>query len=96
MNEEMLITIVVSVIAAMTSTKAWDYWQKKLQLKAEQQKAALQDDNLLRDDLRKEVNYLRKALSEAQITIIELSTKLAEMTTRVEYLETEKQLKGAS
>tara|TARA_R100001082_G_C4347480_1_gene152951 strand:- start:380 stop:673 length:294 start_codon:yes stop_codon:yes gene_type:complete len=89
MNEQMIVTVVVSVLAALTSTKAWDFYKHKIQLSAERQKLEQKQDHLYRDDLRKEVQYLRRALSVAQEKITELSQNLAEMTVRVEFLEKE-------
>ena len=79
---EPVVTVLLSVIAAMTSTKAWSYYKTR-------QQSAIADKNLYRDDLRKEVGILRKALTEANEKITELAQKLAAMTVRVEFLENE-------
>jgi|7_EtaG_2_1085326.scaffolds.fasta_scaffold00184_9 TolA-binding protein len=79
---ESVVTVLLSVIAAMTSTRAWNYYKTR-------QRVALADKNLYRDDLRKEVGTLRKALTEANEKITELAQKLAAMSVRVEFLENE-------
>ena len=78
MTSDQLITILLSVIAALSSTKAWDFW-----------KAKSENNNLYRDDLRKEVTTLREKLDEATLKILQLTEKLSAMTVRIEFLETE-------
>ena len=75
---ESIATILISVIAALTSAKAWDFWKHRLK-----------DNNLYRDDLRKEVTELRLKLAEANDMIMDLTRQVAEMTVRVEFLEKE-------
>ena len=104
MDEMSLVTIVTSVIAALGGTQAWEYYQKRAELKAEQKRETAmseQDErNLYRDDLRKEVRELRQKVEtlnaeknvEAQqflTRINDLSQELAAMRVRVEFLERE-------
>ena len=82
------------------SAKGWEYWQaKRADTKAQDEQERL-DTHLYRDDLRKEVTRLReenvalyakrdKEIQEHAEAIADLKAKLAEMTTRVEYLEKE-------
>jgi len=96
MSVEMIATIALSVVAALTSAKAWEFWKHRLALKTEQRAQAQLEQNLYRDDLRKEVSELRIKLEEANDRIVDLTRKLAEMVMRVEFLEHENQsLKGA-
>ena len=80
MTSEQFVTILISVIAALSSAKAWEFW-----------KSRSEDSNLYRDDLRKEVGVLREKLDEAHLKILQLAEKLSAMTVRVEFLETENQ-----
>ena len=75
---ESIATILISIVGAMTTAKAWDYYKHRVQ-----------DKNLYRDDLRKEVTDLRLQLAEANDMIMDLTRQLAEMTIRVEFLEKE-------
>lgn len=99
LNSE-LITIVLAVITALTSTKAWDYWQKKQTLVAEEKKSEKDETHLYRDDLKVEVSRLRTELiglygkredelKNLQKEISELREQLATFKTRVEFLEKE-------
>tara|TARA_R100000458_G_C8227107_1_gene209849 strand:- start:94 stop:360 length:267 start_codon:yes stop_codon:yes gene_type:complete len=78
MTSDQLITVLLSVIAALSSTKAWEFW-----------KARSDDNNLYRDDLRVEVTTLREKLDEATLKILQLTEKLSAMTVRIEFLEAE-------
>ena len=78
MTSDQLITVLLSVIAALSSTKAWEFW-----------KARSVDNNLYRDDLRVEVTTLREKLDEATLKILPLTEKLSAMTVRIEFLEAE-------
>lgn len=89
MTSDQLITVIISVIAALTSAKAWDFWKhRSIETTAEK--------NLYRDDLRKEVQTLREKLDEAHLRLLQLAEKLSAMTVRVEFLEAENlELKSA-
>lgn len=81
MTSEQFVTILISVIAALSSAKAWEFWKNRSQ-----------ESNLYRDDLRKEVSVLREKLDEAHLKILQLAERLSAMTVRVEFLETENTL----
>ena len=92
---ETIATIALSVIGALSSAKAWEFYKHRLALKSELQAQKQQDMNLHRDDLRKEVSDLRAKLEIANDKIVGLSKRLAEMVVRVEFLEAENhQLRG--
>tara|TARA_Y100000004_G_C8817954_1_gene370606 strand:- start:239 stop:574 length:336 start_codon:yes stop_codon:yes gene_type:complete len=97
-----LLTVVASIVMALTSTAAWEFWKKKLstdkQLKDEEQK----ETHLYRDDLREEVKGLRKKLGDLYSSrekelkalreqISDLREELATFKTRVTFLERENQ-----
>tara|TARA_Y100001963_G_scaffold150201_1_gene230953 strand:+ start:353 stop:652 length:300 start_codon:yes stop_codon:yes gene_type:complete len=86
---ESIVTIVLSILGALTSTKAWEYWKHRNEMKAEQKLVDQKESNLYRDELRKEVSDLRQRLDSANLKIVELTKRLAEMAVRVEFLERE-------
>tara|TARA_R110000824_G_scaffold369206_2_gene558641 strand:+ start:4707 stop:4988 length:282 start_codon:yes stop_codon:yes gene_type:complete len=89
MSTDQIVTILISVIAALSSAKAWEYWKHR----SEETQA---DKNLYRDDLRKEVQTLREKLDEAHLKLLQIAEKLSAMSVRVEFLEAENlELKGA-
>jgi predicted RNase H-like nuclease (RuvC/YqgF family) len=98
--DETIVTVVASIIGTLGSAKAWEYYSTRAALKKEERLAQQQDNNLYRDDLRKEVERLRleikKAYADKEAETVELrneirklSEELAEMRVRVEFLEKE-------
>ena len=97
---EELITVAIAVVTAITSSKAWDFWNRKQTLAEKKEKESKEDKNLYRDELREEVKILRKELidsyskreeefSKLQTEISDLKEELASFKTRVEFLEKE-------
>lgn len=94
---ETIVTIVVSLIAGLTSAKAWDFWRHKIAIQAELEREETAENNVYRDDLRLEVSDLRTKLEQANERIMDLTKRLASMVTRVEFLEKENlNLKGVA
>lgn len=99
MNQD-LITVGLAVVTALSSTKAWEYWQQRSTDKQKERESASAETHLYRDDLRKEVSRLRSELQnvyvqrenelkELNAAIAELREQLATFKTRVEFLEKE-------
>jgi len=95
-----IITIIVSIVGALSSAKAWEYWQKKQLIKQQNKEEEDKHTHLYRDDLRLEVQRLRNELvglyekRESELTalqkeIADLREQLAAFKTRVEFLEKE-------
>tara|TARA_B100001123_G_C15330890_1_gene1031172 strand:+ start:1398 stop:1727 length:330 start_codon:yes stop_codon:yes gene_type:complete len=95
-----LLTVLIAVASALTSTKAWDFWSKRQALLRKKEIETKEDTHLYRDDLREEVKRLRTELIELytkreqeltalQEEISELREQLATFKTRVEFLEKE-------
>jgi len=94
MLDQGAITIIVTIITTLGGAKAWEYYQKKLELKREDQKEDKKNDNLYRDDLRERVAVLEGKLEDGRgdkdkllEAIAELKMSLAECKTRIEFLE---------
>lgn len=103
MENSDILTVVITLIGALTSAKAWEYYQKKQVVKQEESQQKLAETHLYRDDLRNEVARLRVKLEESykkkqveiqalQDQIAELREQLATFRTRVEFLEKENEL----
>ena len=99
-NWEHIATIVVTLIGAASSERAWRYWQNKQQAAIEDKNIQREDQNMYRDDLREEVKRLRndmiklyaerdKERVETNTAIADLREQLAVFKTRVEHLEKE-------
>lgn len=93
-------TIVVTLIGALSSERAWRYFHSKREDAKEDKQIEREDQNLYRDDLRKEVERLRndmvalyaerdKERKEYAEQFAELKAQLAMFKTRVEHLENE-------
>jgi len=93
-------TIVLTLIAALSSERAWRYWQKKQTVAVEEKQEDRKDQNLWREDLRIEVERLRTELvalydardkerREMAENLADIREQLASFRTRVEYLEKE-------
>ena len=102
MDQTTVLTVLASVIAALSSTKAWDYYAKRAEKHDIEKIEEDKEKNLYRDDLREEVSKLREELKAAykekeeqmvkfQEEITELAQELAAMKVRVEFLEKENQ-----
>lgn len=100
MNLEHFVTVIVTLIGALSSERAWRYFQNKRTDAQQDKNIAREDQNLYRDDLRKEVSRLRddmvKLYSERDQErkdyaqqFADLKEQLAVFRTRVEHLEKE-------
>lgn len=95
-----VVTVIVSIIGALTSAQAWNFWLKKQNDKKEKEQALIMEKDNQRDDLRNEVQTLKKEikelyikreqeLKEMQNKIIDLTQQLSAFKIRVEFLEKE-------
>ncbi len=97
---EHLGTMVVTLIGALSSERAWRYFHSKREDAKEDKAIEREDQNLYRDDLRSEVSRLRDDMvklyaerdeerKEYANQFAELKEQLAVFKTRVEHLERE-------
>lgn len=96
MENDSLITIVITLLTVLGSAGAWKFYESKLKLKHKIDTQNKEEHVLFREDLRDRVIRLEKKLAEAykekeelQKQILELKTKLTEYMVRLEYLEKE-------
>lgn len=89
-----LITIVITIITTLGGAKAWEFYQKKLELNREDEREDKQNSLMYRDDLRERVAILETKLEDSQgdkekliASLGELKTALAECKVRIEFLE---------
>ena len=94
--DNQIITLIGTFIVALTGTKAWDYYQKRLETKRQEKLGEQKETHLYRDDLGERVAVLEHKLDESHkeresllVEIKELSEKLAAMTVKIEFLERE-------
>ena len=95
-TESIIVTIVLSVITALSSNRAWEYYKHKLI-------SGSADRDKFRQTLQSQIEKMDKDLQNKQqeirklnILVTTLTEKLSAMTVRVEFLERENvQLKEA-
>lgn len=97
---EQIATVIVTLIGAVTSERAWRYWQNKHKASIDEKNIQRVDQNMYRDDLREEVKRLRNDMiklyaerdeerTSTNEAIADLREQLAIFKTRVEHLEKE-------
>ncbi len=91
-----LTTVIVTIVTVLFSAGAWKFYEKRIQLKSEQMKDKKDDQNLYRDDLRSRVRTLETLLKESseekdemRAQILSLTEEVAELRTKVAFLERE-------
>ena len=89
-------TVIVAVVTVLFSAGGWKFYETRMRLKNEKKKNEKDETNLYRDDLRKRVNKLEKLLEESsdekdtmRNQILDLTEEVAELRTKVEFLEKE-------
>jgi hypothetical protein len=95
-TESVIATIILSVITALSSSKAWDYYKQKLIAGTSGRDTF---HNTLKDQIKTMTDDLKQKEAEIKklnILVTNLAQKLSAMTVRVEFLEKENAvLKGA-
>jgi septal ring factor EnvC (AmiA/AmiB activator) len=96
MEFDNLTTIVVTLITVLFSAGAWKFYEKRMALKAEENKDDKNEQNIYRDDLRERVKKLEKLLAESsdekdkmREEILTLTREVSELRIKVEFLEKE-------
>tara|TARA_R110001599_G_scaffold140731_1_gene320921 strand:+ start:1228 stop:1533 length:306 start_codon:yes stop_codon:yes gene_type:complete len=91
-----LTTVIATIVTVLFSAGAWKFYEKRIQLKSEQMKDKKDDQNLYRDDLRSRVRTLETLLKESseekdemRAQILSLTEEVAELRTKVAFLERE-------
>ena len=84
---ESIYTVFITAITVLGSASAWRYYEKRADSKKEEEMQYRYD---CRDRITKLEALLEEASKEKEImrkTILDLSTKVAELTTKIEFLE---------
>lgn len=89
MDTNSISTVLITAITVLGSARAWSYYEKRALLKE-------RSDNYMKDDCRDRISKLEQLLEksssekdEMRTTILNLSSQVAELRVKVEYLETE-------
>jgi len=91
-----LTTVIVTLVTVLFSAGAWRFYEKKIKIKSEQMEGERTDQNMYRDDLRDRVKRLETLLNESseekdemRAQILGLTREVAQLTTKVKFLERE-------
>lgn len=89
MDTNSISTVLITAITVLGSARAWSYYEKRALLKE-------RSENYLKDDCRDRIVKLEQLLEksssekdEMRSTILNLSSQVAELRVKVEYLESE-------
>jgi 23S rRNA maturation-related 3'-5' exoribonuclease YhaM len=89
MGTESIYAVIISVVTVLGSTGAWRYYEKKAELKR-------QNDNFLHFDCRDRISKLEALLEDSskekekmRTIILELTKSVSELSVKVEFLERE-------
>ena len=89
-----LITIILAVISTLGGAKAWEFYQKKLEMNREEEKEDKKNSLMYRDDLRERVAILENKLEDSYndrekllASMGELKATIVEFKVRIEFLE---------
>lgn len=89
MDTNSISTVLITAITVLGSARAWSYYEKRALLKE-------RTDNYMKDDCRDRIVKLEQLLEksstekdEMRSTILNLSSQVAELRVKVEYLESE-------
>ena len=89
MSTESIYAVIISVVTVLGSTGAWRYYEKRAELKR-------QNDNFLHFDCRDRISKLEALLEDSskekekmRTIILELTKSVSELSVKVEFLEKE-------
>tara|TARA_B110000046_G_scaffold181264_1_gene213194 strand:- start:537 stop:845 length:309 start_codon:yes stop_codon:yes gene_type:complete len=88
MNEN-LTTIIITFLTVVTGAGAWKFYEFIVRNRREKEKEVLTEQTVYRDDLKKRVEILQKDKDAYQKTILDMSTQLAAINVKVEFLQKE-------
>jgi hypothetical protein len=82
-------TVLVTAITVLGSTSAWKFYERKIELKKD-------EENFIKQDCRYRISKLEALLKESseekekmRVTILALTEKVAALTVKVEFLQKE-------
>lgn len=98
MEQSDIITLLIAVIGTLGGASAWQYYQKKLELKNAEQEKEREQKYIYRDDLRERVAVLesklegsRKDRDDLMEKLRTLSEETAALRVEVQYLREERE-----
>lgn len=87
MEETNIFAVIIALIAGLTTSQAWSFWQRKVELKRETEYTYRTECKYRIDKLEDELLRSEKDKEELFKQVLELSTIVAELKTRLEMME---------
>jgi len=85
--EESIYTVLIALVTGITGTAAWQFWQRKLEIKKEEQYSYKFECKARIEKLEDELNKSYKENEVLSKKILDLSILVAELRTRIELME---------
>ena len=84
-----LTTIIVSLITVLFGGGAWKFYEFLVKKKSDDKKLELSEETMYRDDLKNRVAKLEEDKEECMKSLMDLSSKISALETKVVFLEKE-------
>jgi predicted negative regulator of RcsB-dependent stress response len=84
---ENIYTVAIALITGITGTTGWQYFQRRLELKKEEQYSYKYECRSRIDKLEDELNKAEQENKQLSQKILELSVLIAQLTTRIDLME---------
>lgn len=89
-------TIIGTLATVLFSAGAWQFYEKRMKMKSEENKADRSEQNMYRDDLKQRVKRLEQLLADSadekdamRAQILALTQEVSELRVKVTFLEKE-------
>ena len=96
MDQQNIATILITAITVLGSSAAWNFYDRKLKINAQQDADREKNNHMFRDDLRERVAVLEDKLersykerTDLQSEILKMAESLAALRVEVEFLRKE-------
>jgi len=86
-----IITLLIALVGTLGGASAWQYYQKRLEIKARQDKEENRERHVYRDDLRERVAILETRLEESRANRDDLMQQLQTLSEETAALRVEVQ-----
>lgn len=82
-------TIIITLVTVLFGGGAWKFYEFLIKKKSQDKKEERSEQTMYRDDLRVRVSKLEEDKQKCQDTLMQISSKLSALETKVEFLEKE-------
>lgn len=89
MDQESISTVVVTAITVLGSTAAWNFYEKRLLLRAKEERERDRERSEYKDDLRERVAVLESKLEKSETDKKQLQTEVVRLVERISALSVE-------